>query len=106
MLFRSRNHAALTPLGRLNLRKAAYAEDGRPIDGDCSCYTCRTFSRAYLRHLAGAGEMLAATLLSIHNLAAMMTMARDLRLAILDGRTQAFVAGFRGSFLKHRPLEV
>ena len=102
----ARNHAALTPLGRLNIRKAAYTEDGRPIDADCSCYTCRTFSRGYLRHLAGAGEMLAATLLTIHNLAAMMTMARDLRQAILEGRTQAFVAGFRGSFLKHRPLEV
>ncbi len=102
----ARNHTALTPLGRLNVRNAVFADDPRPIDELCTCYTCRTFSRAYLRHLAGAGEMLAATLLTIHNLAAMMTLANGLRLAILSGETQSFVDSFRASYRKHRPLEV
>jgi len=102
----ARNHTALTPLGRLNIRNAAFAEDPRPIDDHCTCYTCRTFSRAYLRHLAGAGEILAATLLTIHNLAAMMTLSGDLRQAILSGEAQAFVDSFRASYRKHRPLEV
>jgi queuine tRNA-ribosyltransferase len=102
----ARNHAALTPLGRLNLRNAAYAEDPRPIDPACACYACRNFSRAYLRHLAAAGEILAATLLTIHNLSSLMVLAADLRQAIIDGRCQPFAAEFRASFQKHRPLEV
>jgi queuine tRNA-ribosyltransferase len=102
----ARNHAALTPLGRLNLRNAAYAEDPRPIDPACGCYACRNFSRGYLRHLAVAGEILAATLLTIHNLSALMALAAGLRQAILDVRTQTFAAEFRASFQKHRPIEV
>jgi queuine tRNA-ribosyltransferase len=102
----ARNHTALTPLGRLNLRNAAFADDRRPIDDRCACYTCRSFSRAYLRHLAAAGEMLAATLLTIHNLSAMMTLAAELRRAILSGTTTSFVDSFRASHRMHRPLEV
>jgi queuine tRNA-ribosyltransferase len=63
-----RNHEALTSAGRLKLRNAVHAGDPRPLDASCACYTCRTFSRAYLRHLAMTGEMLGATLLSLHNL--------------------------------------
>lgn len=102
----ARNHSALTSLGRLNLRNAVYAEDERPIDPACSCYTCRTFTRAYLRHLTGAGEMLAATLLTIHNLTSLMAMAAALRASILAGTAQAFAASFRASFRRHRPIEV
>ena len=102
----ARNHTALTPLGRLNLRNAAFANDPRPIDDLCGCYTCRSFSRAYLRHLAAAGEMLAATLLTIHNLSAMMTLAAELRQAILSGTTTSFVDSFRAAHRMHRPLEV
>ena len=75
----ARNDAALTRRGRLNLHNAAYAEDERPIDSDCDCYACRTFTRAYLRHLIVAGEMLSATLLSIHNLRLLISLAADLR---------------------------
>ncbi|NLG40668.1 MAG: tRNA-guanine transglycosylase, partial [Chloroflexi bacterium] len=86
----ARHNSAMTMSGRLNLMNATFAEDQRPIDEQCSCYTCRTFSRAYLRHLIVAKEMLAATLLSIHNLHTLLQLARDLRQAILEGRLQAF----------------
>jgi hypothetical protein len=69
----------MTNFGRLNLMNAAFARDERPIDEECQCYTCRTFSRAYLRHLIVAKEMLAATLLSIHNLHTLLELARNLR---------------------------
>ncbi|HET7009201.1 MAG TPA: tRNA guanosine(34) transglycosylase Tgt [Anaerolineales bacterium] len=102
----ARNHTALTPRGRVNVRNATYAEDQRPIDPDCACYACMHFSRAYLRHLASAGEILAATLLTIHNLTALMTLAAGLRQAILERRIQSFADGFRSTFQKHRPAEV
>ena len=101
----ARNHAALTRLGRLNLHNAAYAEDERPIDADCDCYTCRTFTRAYLRHLIVAGEMLSATLLSIHNLRLLVSLAADLRAAVLAGSLAAFAAEFRAGYQKHRREE-
>jgi queuine tRNA-ribosyltransferase len=63
-----RNNQAFTRDGRLNLRNARFAQDPGPLDAECRCYTCRTFSRGYLRHLAVAGEMLAAVALSIHNI--------------------------------------
>jgi queuine tRNA-ribosyltransferase len=62
---------------RLNIKKLEYAEDQRPIDAACTCMTCRRYTRAYLRHLFSCGEPLAATLLSVHNLAFYLdTMAR------------------------------
>jgi queuine tRNA-ribosyltransferase len=54
---------------RMNIKKQEYAEDARPIDEACTCPTCRRYTRAYLRHLFASGEPLAATLLSVHNLA-------------------------------------
>ncbi len=86
----ARHNSAMTMSGRLNLMNATFAEDQRPIDEQCQCYTCRTFTRAYLRHLIVAKEMLAATLLSIHNLYTLLQLARDLRQAIIEGRLQSF----------------
>ena len=86
----ARHNSAMTMSGRLNLMNATFAEDQRPIDEQCTCYTCRTFTRAYLRHLIVAKEMLAATLLSIHNLHTLLQLARDLRQAIIEGRLQSF----------------
>ena len=86
----ARHNSAMTMFGRLNLMNRTSAEDLRPIDETCSCYTCRTFTRAYLRHLVVAREMLAATLLSIHNLHTLLQLARDLRQAIIEGRLEAF----------------
>lgn len=81
----ARHHAAFSSQGRLNLMNAAFARDERPIDEVCSCYTCRQFSRAYLRHLIVAGEWLAGTLLSIHNIYTLTALMREIRAAILDG---------------------
>ncbi len=63
-----RNHEAFTRSGRLKLRNAQFINDDGPLDSECRCYTCRTFSRAYLRHLCVANEMLAGTALSLHNI--------------------------------------
>jgi queuine tRNA-ribosyltransferase len=88
----ARHNAAMTRSGRLNLVNAGFARDQRPIDETCNCYTCRFFSRAYLRHLIIAKEMLSATLLSIHNLHTLIHLAQEMRQAILDGRFAAFAA--------------
>jgi len=98
----ARNHAALTNRGRMNLRKAQYAKDLRPIDESCSCYTCSSFSRAYVRHLCATREMLAGTLLSIHNIHTLMTLVSDLREAIIDGTLENYVDDFRVNYSKHR----
>ena len=74
-----RNNQAFTREGVLKLRNLQYAEDDRPLDEACSCYTCRTFSRAYLRHLAISGEMLAGILLSLHNIHYFQDVMRELR---------------------------
>jgi len=81
----ARHHAAFSPEGRLNLMNAAYSRDPRPIDENCTCYTCQKFSRAYLRHLIVAKELLAGTLLSIHNLYALIRLMNEIRAAIIDG---------------------
>jgi queuine tRNA-ribosyltransferase len=80
----ARHNAAFSSEGRLNLMNAAFARDPRPIDETCNCYTCRTFTRAYLRHLIGAKELLAGTLLSIHNLHALIQLVKDIRESIMD----------------------
>lgn len=80
-----RNNAVFLRTGaRLNLKNAEFIRDEHPIDANCGCYTCSTFSRAYLRHLIQAKEMLSATLLSIHNLYTLIQLAKDLRTAILS----------------------
>jgi queuine tRNA-ribosyltransferase len=81
----ARHNAAFSPEGRLNLMNATYARDRRPIDETCDCYTCQTFTRAYLRHLIVAKELLAGTLLSIHNLRALIRLMETMRTAIQDG---------------------
>ena len=81
----ARHHAAFSPEGRLNLKNATFKRDERPIDETCTCYTCQTFTRAYIRHLVVAKELLAGTLLSIHNLHALIHLVKDMRVAVLDG---------------------
>ncbi len=87
----ARHHAAFSPEGRLNLMNATFARDQRPIDSTCDCYTCRTFARAYLRHLITAKELLAGTLLSIHNLRALIRLVTEIRSSILDGTFESRV---------------
>ncbi|HVO25837.1 MAG TPA: tRNA guanosine(34) transglycosylase Tgt [Candidatus Margulisiibacteriota bacterium] len=90
----ARNGMLFTSSGRLNIRLARYAQDPEPPDAECRCYTCRTFSRAYLRHLAVANEMLGAQLASLHNLHFYQQLMRDMRAAIARGEFAAW-AGSR-----------
>jgi queuine tRNA-ribosyltransferase len=78
----ARNGQLLTRHGVLVIKNAQYAEDRQPPDPACGCYTCRTFSRAYLRHLFMAGEMTAATLLTVHNLYFYLDLMANIREAI------------------------
>ena len=98
----ARNHAALTRRGRMNLRAAVYADDPQPIDPECTCYACAHFSRAYLRHLCLAGEILAATLLTLHNLHTLTMLMADLRLAVGEGRLDVFAEEFLHDYRRIR----
>jgi queuine tRNA-ribosyltransferase len=86
----ARHHAAFTPFGRINLVNNANSSDHAPIDDSCTCYTCRNFSRAYLRHLILAREILAATLISIHNLNFLLDLTRRARNAVLESQYEVF----------------
>lgn len=90
----ARHNAAMLRKGRLNLVNAVYARDPNPIDSDCTCYTCKNYSRAYLRHLIAAKEMLSATLLSIHNIHTLLQLTREMRDAIIENRFEIFAAEF------------
>lgn len=90
----ARHHAAITRTGRLNIANARYSSEKSPIDENCSCYTCRNFSSAYIRHLVLAKEILGATLLTIHNLNTLLSLMNDIRQAIIDGRFDQFAADF------------
>lgn len=91
----ARHNAAMTRYGnRLNVVNAKYARDPNPIDESCQCYTCQNFSRAYIRHLIVAKEMLSATLLSIHNLSTLITLMTDIRQAIIAGQFSDFYDGY------------
>ena len=89
----ARHSMALTRDGPVRLRNAKHARDPAPLDPSCRCFTCRTHTRAYLRHLCVVGESLAGTLLTIHNITCMVDLARDARQAIREGRFAAFRAG-------------
>ena len=83
----ARNAGAMLRSGeRLNLRNARFADDPAPIDANCDCYTCQHFSRAYIRHLVKADEILGLHLLTLHNLRTVIRLMEELRAAILDGR--------------------
>jgi queuine tRNA-ribosyltransferase len=86
----ARNGQLFTSEGRINIKNARYAEDDRPPDPSCHCYTCRTFSRAYLRHLFLAREINAATLNTLHNLQFYLDTLRRIREAIEFGRFESF----------------
>jgi queuine tRNA-ribosyltransferase len=78
----ARNGQLFTSQGRINIKNARFAEDDGPVDPECGCYTCRTHSRAYLRHLYMAGEMSAGALNTLHNLSFYLDTMRRIRDAI------------------------
>lgn len=82
----ARNGSLHTRGGRINILNAKFTRGFSPIDAGCECYTCKYYSRAYLAHLFRAKEMLAATLASIHNLFFIISLVKNIRQAILDGR--------------------
>jgi queuine tRNA-ribosyltransferase len=86
----ARNGLLFTSRGRLNVKNARFADDEGPLDRDCGCYTCQTFTRAYLRHLFRAGEILALRLNTLHNLHHYLRLMEGAREAIVEGRFDAF----------------
>jgi queuine tRNA-ribosyltransferase len=91
----ARNGLLFTTEGRLNLRNATHARDERPPDPGCACYTCRTHSRAYLRHLFAADELLALRLATLHNLHHYLELMRGARLAIGEDRLGPYAEDVR-----------
>jgi queuine tRNA-ribosyltransferase len=99
----ARHGAALTPDGRVNAKRLDFAQDDRPIDPGCTCYTCRTFSRAYIRHLLKAEEILGLYLLTLHNIHFLLEHMRRIRQAIIEGRLQSYREGFLQRYLQAEP---
>jgi queuine tRNA-ribosyltransferase len=94
----ARNGQLFTADGRLNIKNARYTDDERPPDERCGCYTCRRFSRAYLRHLFMAGEITGATLNTLHNLHFYLDTMKRIRDAIVFGRFEALRQEFLQTF--------
>jgi queuine tRNA-ribosyltransferase len=90
----ARNGHLFTSTGVLKIRNAQYEADTQPLDPACACYTCRNYSRAYLRHLDKCREILAARLGTIHNLHHYLTLMQSMRVAIEEQRFDAFVTDF------------
>jgi queuine tRNA-ribosyltransferase len=89
-----RNGQAFTSQGALNLKNARFADDAAPLDAHCGCPACRQFSRAYLHHVVKAGEIIAAMLLTWHNLTFYQNLMADLRQAIAESRLADFALRF------------
>ena len=93
-----RNGTLFTSFGRVNIKAQKYEHDFSPLDPECDCYLCRNFTRAYLRHLYRAGEILAARLCTWHNLRFTIKLAERARDAILSGCYPEFLARFNANF--------
>lgn len=89
-----RNGLAFTSQGKVRIKNACYSEDNKPLDPHCECYTCKNFSRGFLRHLLLAREMNAAILTSLHNLAFYFKLMKDIREAIAEQRLASFSIQF------------
>ena len=98
----ARNGQLFTPRGTLNIKGARFAEDMNPPDPECECYTCRHFSRAYLRHLYLANEITAATLNTLHNLHFYLDTMRQIGEAITLGSFETFRQAFHQKFSRRR----
>jgi queuine tRNA-ribosyltransferase len=96
----ARNGMLFTANGSMNIKNALYAEDNSPIDGECACYVCKNYSRAYLRHLFRSGEILASRLNTWHNLYYYLSLMADARKAIAEDR----FSQFRREFYAKRQL--
>jgi queuine tRNA-ribosyltransferase len=97
----ARNGCLFTSKGRIIIKHARYKEDPSPVDEDCGCYTCRSFSRAYLRHLFQAGEILYATLATLHNVRRYLDIMRQVRQSIVFGTFPEYLRAVRSA-----PVEI
>jgi len=93
-----RNGTVITSRGRVIIRDAAYARDYSPLDPECDCYCCRNFTRAYIRHLIKAGEVLGIRLTTWHNLRFLLKLMEDVRKAIMEDRLGDFRNEFFSKF--------
>lgn len=100
----ARNGYLFTRQGVVKIRNSRYASDTGPLDEQCDCYTCRNYSRAYLKHLDKCGEMLGAHLNTVHNLHYYQDLMTGLRQAIVDGELDTFVESFYAERGKERPV--
>ena len=94
-----RNGQAFTAQGPINIRNAKFAEDLNPLDSDCACSVCQTYSRAYLHHLIRAKEILGAMLMTEHNIAFYQSLMAGMREAIAKGEFANFASNFRSKYL-------
>ena len=92
----ARNGTALTKHGKMIVRNSKYKDDFTPIEDDCDCYACKHYTKAYIRHLINSDEMLAAELLSIHNIRFLTKLAEQIKKAIYEDR----LLDFKEEFLK------
>ena len=99
----ARHGTLLTSRGRVKIKNARHRTSAQPLDPECNCYTCRTFTRAYLHHLFRAGEMLASTLNSIHNLSYTVGLTRAARQALLEDRFPEFASRTRDHWNNEEP---
>ena len=90
----ARHGALMTHHGRMNINNEKFKEDFTPIDPECDCYTCRNYTRAYLRHLHKSDELFGKTLLSIHNVRFLLQLSEDIRKAIQEDRLLDFKEEF------------
>ena len=90
----ARNGQLFTVKGTLNICNARYREDKNPVDNGCTCYTCRHYSRAYLRHLYTCREILAYRLNTIHNLSYYLNLVKEIRIAIIEDTFESFRTKF------------
>jgi len=93
----ARNGFLFTSAGKVVIKQAQYTEDEAPLDAQCPCYTCQTFSRAYMRHLFMAGEILFSTLATLHNVRYYLDIMRRIRQAILLGKFPDLLRTFASS---------
>lgn len=94
----ARNGAAMTSEGQLNIRNSKFKEDFTPLDHECDCYTCKNYTRAYIRHLVNVNEILGARLITYHNLYFLTHLMDDIRQSIIEDRFLAFKNEFYNKY--------
>jgi queuine tRNA-ribosyltransferase len=99
----ARNGTAFTEIGTINLKNNPYRFDGRPIEEECTCATCRTFARGYIRHLVKAEEILGLRLITVHNLHFYLNLMQRIRASLDDGSFPSFRERFVANYIRHSP---